>query len=534
MVQPDGGFPEVDAFAGATGTILDDAACLTLTEPATVGEVARAFGGDPGRARELTLEEAPRQFADVPWIAVRPVGPWVLTVELNGWQGSRPEVLERSSAAGRTVSTYWNVNGRAQFAYAAAGQVLTLFDAVFPERRSGDEPDALARAMAGLPWSDALPAPLLLALAARLTGSPFLPSWLEGTFPVFPLEELAEAVRPAIEPDTEELTYADPPVAWAIRHAPGERQRAAARAAAGYAIGLAGLAGDPAVALGLQGDPRAAEPLGKLETRLDRACRKSGGGPRPAGRFWAVTALREAANPSPLAAGFRAVSAAETTTAAFGDRPAGLSEAVLSELGDPPPPVGSLGLSAVPGPLPADRYRWTARHWLASCGCITFVRDWAPGTALRAFGGSAGDAVRGLPGLYHPSLAAVRDQDGWAVVTEPRELPGLWSRYQAVPGTLAVSVSWSARGRSMFQYVVDGRFVVTFDPQRPEERDGDDPAALDDHLADLPPAVWPDDAGRTLPLLLVLAERVTGLAYAPELLDEEHLLAALPARPDDR
>ncbi len=159
------------------------------------------------------------------------------------------------------------------------------------------------------------------------------------------------------------------------------------------------------------------------------------------------------------------------------------------------------------------------------------MRGWAPDAALRAFGGSAGDAVRGLPGLYHPSLAAVRDQDGWTVLTEPSELPGLWSRYQAVRGTQAVSVSWSARGRSMFQYVADGRFVVTFDPQRPQELDGDDPAALDAQLADLPPEAWPADAARSLPLLLVLAERVTGLAYAPELLDEEHLLAALPARP---
>lgn len=524
-------FPEADAFDWVTDTILDDAACLTLTEPATVAEVARAFGGDPARARELTLAEAAAELTDGPWVAVRPVGSWVLAVELNGWQGSRPEVLERVAATGRAVSTYWNAGGRAQFAYAAAGRVLTRFDAVFPERRDGDEPDALVPVMAGLPWAGALPVPLLLALAARLTGSPAQPSWLAGTFPVFPMEELAEAVRPAIEPDTEELTYTDPPVAWAIRHAAADRQRAAARAAAGYAISLAGLAGDPAVALGLQGDPEAAGPLGKLESRLDRACRKSDGDPRPAGRFWAVTALREAANPSPLAAGFRAVGAAEYTTAAFGDQPAGLAGAVLAQLGDPPPPVGSLGLSTGSGPLPADRYRWTGRHWLASCGCITFVRDWAPGTALRAFGGSAGDAVRGLPGLYHPSLAGLREQGGWAVLTEPRELPGLSARAQVVGGTQAVSVSWSARGRSMFQYVVDGRFVVTFDPQRPEERDGEDPAALDAPLAGLPPEVWPDDAGRTLPLLLVLAERVTGLAYAPELLDEEHLLAALPARP---
>jgi hypothetical protein len=522
----------VDGFGWATDTVLDGAACLTLAEPGSVLAVAAAFGGDPARARALPLARAGDEFAGVPWVAVRAVDSWVLAVELNGWQGSRPEVLERVAAGGRAVSAYWNVNGQTQFSYAAAGQVLTAFDAVFPGRRTGAEPDVLVPAMDGLPWEDALPVPLLLALAARVTGTALQPSWLDGAFQVFPVEVLAEAVDAGIDPDTEELTYDHPLLAWELRRAAEPRQRAAALAAAQHAIGLAGLAGDPAVALGLMGVPEADGPLRKLAARLDRACRKSAGDPRPMGRFCAVTALRAAASPSALAAGFQAVTAAEGTAAAFGDRPAALSEVVMAALGDPPPPIGSLGLTAAAGPRPADRYRWTAAHWLAPCGCITFVRQWSAGATVRAFGGPAGAPVRGRPGLYDPLLAAVRDQDGWAVVTEARELPGLSSRYGTIVGTQAVSVSWSARGRSLFHYVADGRFVATFDPQRPEQRDGDDPAMLDDYLADLPPGSWPDDAARCLPLLLVLAERVTGLAYAPELLDEEQLLAALPARPD--
>jgi hypothetical protein len=537
MAQPYGGLPEVDAFDWATGTVLDDAACLTLTEAATVAEVARAFGGDPGRARELTLDEAAEQLTEGPWIAVRPVGSWVLAVELNGWQGSRPEVLERVSAGGRAVSAYWSVNGQTQFCYADRGQVMTAFDAVFPERRTGADPDALAPAADGLPWADALPVPLLLALLARVTGSPPDPTWLDGTLQVFPIEVLAEAVDAGIDPDTEELTYGQPLLAWELRHATGPGQRAAALAAARYAINLAGLADDPVVALGLRGASEAAGQLQKLAARLDRACRKSGGDLRPMGRFCAVTALREAANPSALAAGFRAVTAAEGTAAAFGDQPAAQSEVtlpemVLAELGDPPLPIGSLGLTATAGPQPADRYRWTSSHWLAPCGCITLVKQWSAAATVRAFGGSAEAAARGRPGLYYPPLAALRDQDGWAVVTEARELPGLFSRYQTTAGTEAVAVSWSARGRSLFHYVVDGQFVAEFDPQRPELRAGEDPAVLDDLLAGLPPEAWPDDAARSLPLLLVLAQRLTGLAYAPELLDEEHLLAALPARPE--
>ena len=34
-----------------------------------------------------------------------------------------------------------------------------------------------------------------------------------------------------------------------------------------------------------------------------------------------------------------------------------------------------------------------------------------------------------------------------------------------------------------------------------------------------------------LPTLLVLAQRLTGLAWSPETLDEPHLLSYLPARP---
>lgn len=529
-----------DEYGWAAGSVLGDAACLTLAEPADVRALVEAFGGDPAQLRELPLADAREEFGDVPWVAVRAVGSWVLAVELNGWQGSRPEVLDRVSAGGRAVSAYWSSDGHTQFSSAAGGQVLAAVDVVFPERVFGADPGVLAPALTGLRWDDALPVPLLLMLVARVTGAAPQPSWLDGSFQVVPVEVLAGAVDAGIDPDTEELTYEHPLLAWELRHAAGPRQRAAALAAARHAIGLAGLAGDPVVALALSGDPAADGPLGKLAARLDRACRTSAGDPRPMGRFWAVTALREAANPSALAAGFRTATAAEGTAAAFGEQPAVLSEVVLAALGDQPDrllPVGSLRLTARPGPRPGDRYQWTALHWLAPCGCITWVQDWPASAAVRAFGGPggasgfSGPVAQGRPALYDPPLAAIRDQDGWAVVTEARELPGLESRYQAIVGTRAVSVSWSARGRSQFHYVADGRIVATFDPQRPEMPGGDDPAWLGGYLADTPPADWPDDAARCLPLLLVLAERVTGLAYAPELLDTEHLLAALPARP---
>ena len=76
-------------------------------------------------------------------MAVRDLGSWLLVVEVNGWQGSRPEVLRRVSAGGRAVSAYWNVNLTTRFSYAVDGRVLTAFEVMSPDRRHGADPDCL-------------------------------------------------------------------------------------------------------------------------------------------------------------------------------------------------------------------------------------------------------------------------------------------------------------------------------------------------------------------------------------------------------
>src|SRR5487761_71292 len=160
------------------------------------------------------------------WLGVRSLGPWTLAVEVNGWQGSRPEVLERVSAGTRAVSAYWSVNGGTRFSYAAAGRVLAAFDPVFPDRREGADPDCLEGLRAGLSWDEGEEVAMMLALAARVTGLTPVPEWLEGEFYVIPVEPLAEAVRPDADPPTS----AEPPLAWAQRHAADGPLREAARA----------------------------------------------------------------------------------------------------------------------------------------------------------------------------------------------------------------------------------------------------------------------------------------------------------------
>jgi hypothetical protein len=135
---------------------------------------------------------------------------------------------------------------------------------------------------------------------------------------------------------------------------------------------------------------------------------------------------------------------------------------------------------------------------------------------VRAFGGDDAAAVPGVPGLFRDRIAAVREDRGWAVVVEHHELMGLFSRHEQVrPGT-AVSISWSARGRSWLHYVVDGRFVAVLDPQRPEQRDGDDPAVLDEHLAGLRLGAVPGNAAASSQLPASPAAMRLPLGYPQE------------------
>lgn len=97
---------EVGAFGWIQSTVFRDGACVTLVAPADGGGVVGGFGGDLAGARRTSLAEIEMPSVDEPLVAVRDLGSWLLVVEVNGWQGSRPEVLRRVSAGGRAVSTY--------------------------------------------------------------------------------------------------------------------------------------------------------------------------------------------------------------------------------------------------------------------------------------------------------------------------------------------------------------------------------------------------------------------------------------------
>jgi hypothetical protein len=377
MIQD--GAIEAAAFSWVADTVIGEAACVTLVRSSDPGHV--------GRSRSASLTQAAAELGDGPAIAVRAADGWVLVIEVNGWQGSRPEVLRRVSADTQAVSVFWNVNGQTWFSYAAAGEVVGAFEAMSPGQRQGTDPASLAEACSGLPWETADWVPLMLALTARLTGLRPEPEWLAGVFLIVPLEPLAEAVVPSVHPHLESLTYDDPPLAWAMRHSSGDPLRHAARAAAGYAAHAAGLGSHPDVAQALRpGQPPPAG-LDRLAAAFERSAERSAGDPGAAGRFWAVTAVREAANPEPLAAAFKAASAAFASLDTPGLNAGALRAAVAEALGDPEPPAGSLGLTAVPGALPADQYRWVTAHWLAPAGVITYAIGITADSLAQVLGG---------------------------------------------------------------------------------------------------------------------------------------------------
>ena len=506
---------EIGVFEWIQSTVLRDGACVTLVAPADAGGVVRGFGGDLAGARRTSLAEIGMPPVDEPKVAVRNLGSWLLVVEVNSWQGSRPEVLRRISAGGRAVSAYWNVNLTTRFSYAVDGRVLTAFEVMSPGRRHGADPDCLEEVRAGLPWEDGEWVPLMLALASRVTGLRIEPEWFNGDFAVMPVTPVDDDPASMIYPPAEALTYDDGPLAWALLHAGDVPRRSVAGIAARYAADQAAGHGARTARGRHGGAPEAAMPEDRVR----------------AGRFWAKTAAREANGPNPLAAAFMSVTAAYGCLQSLGSPEDGLRAELMSALGNPAPPAGSLGLTAMTGPANTDRYLWTSAHWLAPVGAFRFVRGAGMDEIAEALGADTGSARNGIQVLSWEGVMAFRQMGDWLVAVEgPRPVSAI-RRSQPMPaGTTTVSVSWEARGRSWVHYMTGDTLVAGLDPQRPGQqmRLGTDPAFLDEYTAGLQLPFPPEGyAAAQLPVMLVIAERLTGLAFAPEWLDEPHVLMSI-------
>ncbi|QUH04609.1 hypothetical protein HUO13_30975 [Saccharopolyspora erythraea] len=202
-MRSNAGSHEAERFGWIHHSTIQEAACLTFVRGTDIDPVAEAFGAVSDYARELDFDEfCEESFAhheQYSMIGIQVLGEWSLVVEDNGWQGTRDEVLRRVSAGTEAVSAFWNVDRLTRFSYAVDGELWTAFEAPLPEYRVGSRPDALEGVRAGMSWSDAEresgTVPLMLALAARVTGQTLTPSRFEGDFVTFPVAAWPDDLR---------------------------------------------------------------------------------------------------------------------------------------------------------------------------------------------------------------------------------------------------------------------------------------------------------------------------------------------------
>jgi hypothetical protein len=111
---------------------------------------------------------------------------------------------------------------------------------------------------------------------------------------------------------------------------------------------------------------------------------------------------------------------------------------------------------------------------------------------------------------------------GWTVLLEVGEVarPLLPYLTAVSAGGEAVHVNWSARGQAHFWHVLDGDLRSTFNVFQPDYIHGSTPHELRDLNEGLVFPLAGLDGGRQAPMLLALAERVTGIVLTPELLDQ--------------
>lgn len=179
-----------------------EAVCLTYVRGIDEDSMIRAFGGDPTNTAPRSIDELDDGSGgyggdDMATLLVAAVGDWLVGVEPNGFQGSRPEVLRGASAGGSAVSVYWNINASNRFQVATRGAITVAFDMLRPEDRWGREPDAISGYLDGLPfghhghtWEAGL------ALAERITGVRLTTELLDGHFRRAVLHELPEDLVP--------------------------------------------------------------------------------------------------------------------------------------------------------------------------------------------------------------------------------------------------------------------------------------------------------------------------------------------------
>ncbi|MEU9833196.1 DUF6461 domain-containing protein [Streptosporangium sp. NPDC048047] len=167
-------------------------------------------------------------------------------------------------------------------------------------------------------------------------------------------------------------------------------------------------------------------------------------------------------------------------------------------------------------------------RWLSDCEdldeiyCVSFVRGLAPDEVLRRFTVDENtleecDAADCIGTAKIGDWTLVVEPGGWLLAADPE----IYTRVGR--GTEIVSVCRHDYAADTFAYIVGGEPVVEFEPVLPDDRSGTDPdrfikemreIGLDpDHDIDGPAIDFPIERS------FVLASRITGLHFSPEMLE---------------
>ncbi|RSM36478.1 hypothetical protein DMA12_40370 [Amycolatopsis balhimycina DSM 5908] len=492
-----------DDFDWLSTSTLGEAACVTMVKTTDVDAVVRDFGGVTSEARTVPFAATGNDLDQAYTVAVCRQGEYVVAIETNGFQGTRPEVLRRVSQLGETVSAFWNIEALTRFSYAVDGRIKTAFEAGADSWKDGEDPDCLTPLAADIDWAASHWRTGLLLLAARLTGQPFTEDWLDGDALVAPIAEHLEDVHP-VTPGFEPLEYQHPVLAAALRRADNEPLLTVAHAAVDEVLASAGLTEVP--------------DSGTEFDELVRMARYEAGYAPDADRLRllaldAVRTLRTA--PNPLTAAFKTIYAAILAKQLDRHDPAPLLAGFLDLLGNPPAPSGADGARAGTGG-PLQRHAWITEHWLGLAASITYARSTPLDTVAAAFGGIEFGA--GPVSLTDTEQVALRREDDWTIAIAFNRSPFAHQIVEALrPHTTVLNVGWETRGNKLAYFAQPGHDVVVIRPGQ-----GAVPAPLASYTTSLPAP-----AGNATPWLLALGEAVTGITFTPEGLDAQHTLLRL-------
>lgn len=218
---------------------LGEAGCLTVVVGADTEKVLDAFAAES--KERVSIEDA--SLVPTPHVAVADAaGGALVAVELNGYEGSRPEVLARASRRGKAASVYWEINGMVTVSCASRGRLVASADL----SEGTEDADLPARLRTLLPAADDDLVAAGGAMVERYTGITVPPGVLDGLPEAYVVHPRPEQ-RDLETPDNTALNYDYPQLVRGIVAAGPAAQRRLAEWAAEQAVSVVGLTAEPAV-----------------------------------------------------------------------------------------------------------------------------------------------------------------------------------------------------------------------------------------------------------------------------------------------